>query len=372
MMKVPFADLKELHKTIEPEIQNAVSRVLESGRFVKGPEVRKFEEAFAAFCKARHCVGCSSGTSAIHTALWALGIGEGDEVLVPSHTFVATAEGIVHAGAKPIFVDIDEETYSIDPDKIKEKITERTKAIVVVHLYGQPADIDNILYVARQHELWIVEDAAQAVGAIYKGRPVGVLGDVACFSFFPGKNLGAMGDAGAIVTNDTTLAEKSRMFIDHGRKDKFVHEFIGYNYRMDEIQGAVLRTKLPHLKLWNEVRRNVVLSYRNIMQDKPTLYGKIILPKEYPGTYGVFHLFVIRAKERDKLRTYLLEHEIETGIHYPLPVHMQPPFMEGDQPTTSLPVTEKVCDEILSLPVHPLLTQDQISYVVDTMEQFYG
>ena len=370
-MKIKFLDIPGLHKTIAEELHEAIMRVVDSGRFIKGPEARAFENEFADFCKSRFCIGCSSGTSALHSALWSLGIGQGDEVLTVSHTFIATAEAIVHAGARPRFVDIDEETYLIDPDRLKERITRTTRAIIVVHLYGQPAEMDSIMSIARQHELWIIEDAAQAVGAAYHDRPVGTLGDIGCFSFFPGKNLGAMGDAGAVVVNDERLADRIRMFVDHGRKDKYVHDFIGYNYRMDEIQAAVLRAKLPHLKLWNERRRSIILSYKNHIHEHPGLLEHILLPKEHPRTYGVFHLFVIRTQQRDKLREFLNSHGIETGIHYPVPLHLQPPFLENGEPVESLPVTEKIAQQIISLPLDPLMSEEHVVYVIEMLERFF-
>lgn len=370
ILKVKFTDLNGLHKLIAADLHQAIERVLARGRFINDEEVRSFEEEFASFCQARFCVGCDSGTAALHTALWALGIGAGDEVLTASHTFVATAEAIIHAGAKPVFVDIDEETYLIDPEKIEEKITERTKAIVVVHLYGQPVDMDRIMYVARRHELWIIEDSAQAVGAAYKGRPVGTLGDIACFSFFPAKNLGALGDAGAIVTNDSKLAEKCRKFVNHGRREKFIHEYVGYNYRLDELQAALLRAKLPYVKTWNEKRRNAILIYKNAFRERESLLGVVGLPKEYSGAYGVYHLFVVRVRERDKLREFLQEQGIEAGLHYPIPVHLQPAFSHLATPKDALPITEKIVNEIISLPLHPLLTEEEIHYVVRKIEEF--
>lgn len=366
-MKIKFLDIAGLHKTIEKELYAAIMRVVESGRYVKGTEVRAFESEFAEFCKARFCIGCSSGTSALHAALWSLGIGHGDEVLTVSHTFIATAEAIIHAGAQPRFVDIDEETYLLDSERIQERITEKTKAIIVVHLYGQPVEMDAIMRIARQHELWIIEDAAQAVGATYHGRPVGTLGDIACFSFFPGKNLGGMGDSGAVVVNDDKIADNIRMFVDHGRKDKYVHDFIGYNYRMDEIQAAVLRAKLPHLRLWNERRRNIVQSYRKHILEHPELLEHIVLPREYPETYGVYHLFVIRTEERDRVREFLHSQGIETGIHYPVPVHLQPPFLVTGEPVESLPVTEKIANQIISLPLDPLMSEEQVLYVIEML-----
>lgn len=370
-MKVKFTDLSKLHKLIKADLDRAISRVLESGRFVKGDEVRKFEEEFAQFCQARFTVGCSSGTSALHTALWALGIGPGDEVLLPAHTSVSTAEAILHTGATPVFVDIDEETYLVDPEKIEASITGRTKAIIVVHLYGQPVDMDRLMYYARRHELWIIEDATQAAGARYKGRSVGTLGDVACFGFDPTTNLGAFGDAGALVTNDPEIAERSRMFVDHGRKEKYVHQFVGYNYRMDELQAAVLRAKLNYLKIWNEQRRSAVLRYKNALQDRPSLFGRLVLPKEYPGSYGVYCLFVVRTRERDQLRVHLDKCGIETQIHYPIPLHLQPAFKEIGLPAGSLPITEKMVKEIISLPLHPLITDEEIIYVIDNIEKFF-
>ncbi len=371
-MKVKFTDLKRLHDSMKRELGNAIERVMQSGRFIKGDELKNFEKEFAAFCNARFCIGCDSGTAALHTALMALEIGAGDEVITVSHTFIATAEAITHAGATPVFVDIDEDTYLIDPQKIEEKITDKTRAIIVVHLYGQPVEMDTVTAIARQHELMIIEDAAQAVGAKYKGKAVGTLGDVGCFSFFPAKNLGACGDAGALVTNHPAIAEKAAMLVNHGRKEKFVNDLVGYNYRMDELQAAILRAKLPHVVSWNELRRSAVLNYKNAFKEKSGLLHLVRLPKEYPGTYGVFHLFVVQVPDRDGLRSFLDDKGVETGIHYPVPVHLQPAFAHLPYPEGSLPVTEKICSHILSLPLDPFITPEEIHYVVDCIAEYHS
>ncbi len=370
-MKVKFLDLTRLHKSIEAELQSAMNRVLASGKFLQGEELQKFEEEFASFCRARYCVGCDSGTAALHIALLALGIGAGDEIITVSHTFIATAEVIVHTGARPVFVDIEPETFLIDADKIIEKITPRTRAIIVVHLYGQPVDMERVASVARRHNLWIIEDAAQAVGAEYNGKMVGILGDVACFSFFPGKNLGALGDAGAIVTDNPRIAELSSMLINHGRKEKFIHQLPGYNYRLDELQAALLRVKLPYVTGWNERRRNAVSLYRKFLENHPDVSEVIKFPGEYPQAKSVYHLLVIRAKQRDELRKFLSLNGIETGLHYPIPLHLQPAFQNLGYKEGDLPVTEEIVQEIISLPLDPLMTETEIEYVCKKIKEFY-
>lgn len=370
-MKVKFLDLTRLHKSIEAELQSAMNKVLTSGKFLQGEELQKFEEEFASFCRAQYCVGCDSGTAALHIALLALGIGAGDEVITVSHTFIATAEAIVHTGATPVFVDIEPETFLIAPDKIVEKITPRTRAIIVVHLYGQPVDMERVASVARCHNLWIIEDAAQAVGAEYNGKKVGTLGDVACFSFFPGKNLGALGDAGAIVSDNPRVAELSRMLINHGRKEKFIHQLPGYNYRLDELQAALLRVKLPYVTEWNERRRNVVRLYREFLETYPDVSELIKFPKEYSGAKSVYHLLVVRAKQRDELRKFLSLNGIETGLHYPIPLHLQPAFQNLGYKEGDLPVTEEIVREIISLPLDPLMTETEIEYVCKKIKEFY-
>ncbi|MCX7766023.1 MAG: DegT/DnrJ/EryC1/StrS family aminotransferase, partial [Candidatus Sumerlaeia bacterium] len=267
--------------------------------------------------------------------------------------------------------DIEAETFLIDADKIAEKITPRTRAIIVVHLYGQPVNMERVTAVARQYNLLIIEDAAQAVGAEYNGKMVGTLGDVACFSFFPGKNLGALGDAGAIVTNNNQVAEVSRMLINHGRKEKFVHDLAGFNYRLDELQAAMLRVKLPYVNSWNERRRKAVNLYRQFLEHHPDMREVIKFPEEYPGTKSVYHLLVIRAKQRDELRKFLTSNGIETGLHYPIPLHLQPAFQYLGYKEGDLPVTEEIVREIISLPLDPLMTETEIEYVCTKIKEFY-
>lgn len=369
MSKIPLVDLHAQYETIKPEIDAAIQRTIDRTAFILGPEAKQFEEHFAEFCEVKHAIGLDSGTAALHLSLIALGVGAGDEVITTTHTFVATAEPVSLQGARPVFVDIDPRTYNMNPAQVEAAITPRTKAIIPVHLYGQPADLDPILDIARRHNIPVIEDAAQAHGATYHGKKVGSLGTLACFSFYPGKNLGAYGDAGALVTNDDALAKKIRMLRDHGRTSKYEHELTGYGYRLDGIQGAILDAKLKHLPAWNEQRRAHADYYTELLAN---VDDSIVLPYEPPHIKGVYHLYVIRTRQRDELLQYLKTREIEAGIHYPVPLHLQPVYKNLGYAKGDFPETERAADEILSLPLYPELTHAQIERVVETMREFYG
>lgn len=364
-IKIPLVDLRAQYESIQEEIQTAVKRVLESGQFILGKEVESFEEEFARYCNARYAVGVNSGTSALHLTLLALGIGPGDEVIAVSQTFIATVEAICWTGAKPVLVDIDETTYTMDPAQVEPAVTKKTKAIIPVHLYGHPADMDPLLEIARKRKLFVLEDACQAHGALYKGRRVGGLGDAACFSFYPGKNLGAYGEGGAVVTNNEKLAIQIKKLRNHGGLQKYSHEMIGFNARLEALQAAILRTKLPHLDRWNELRRQHAREYDSALA--PLGVG---LPREAPYAQSVFHLYVIRTRERDALNASLNELGIGSLIHYPIANHLLPCFQNLGYQEGDLPVTEKVSKEILSLPLYPELTEEKIRSVVSSVRQF--
>lgn len=368
MSKIPLVDLHAQYETIKPEIDAAIQRTIDNTAFILGPEAKKFEEHFAEFCNVKHAIGLDSGTAALHLALLALGIGAGDQVITTTHTFIATSEAIVLTGARPVLVDIDPRTYNLDASKIEAAITPRTRAIIPVHLYGQPAEMDALLNVAKKHSIPVIEDAAQAHGADYRGQRIGSLGTMACFSFYPGKNLGAYGDAGALVTNDDALAQKIRMLRDHGRTTKYEHEITGYGYRLDGIQGAVLDVKLKHLPEWTDTRRAHADYYTELLTQ---MDDSIVTPYEPAHVKAVYHLYVIRTRQRDALLQYLKEHEIEAGIHYPVPLHLQPVYKNLGYRRGEFPETEKAAQEVLSLPLYPELTHAQMERVVETMREFY-
>ena len=309
-------------------------------------------------------MGVASGTAALHLALLALGVGPGDEVITSSHTFIATVEAIIRVGAKPIFVDIDERTYNLDPNKVEAAITPRTKAIMPVHLYGQPAELKPLREIATTHHLWLIEDAAQAHLAEYDGKRCGSIGDVACFSFYPGKNLGAYGDAGAVTSNDEVLLAKIRQLRDHGCKTKYEHEVFGFGERIDSLQAAILGAKLPRLEEWTEARRRHARTYNELLAG-----ADVVTPYEAPNVRHVYHLYVIRVPQRDVLLTHLKSKGIDAGIHYPLPVHLQPAYLKQGYGNISLPVTEQVADEVISLPMYPELSGEQIEYVAQTVTE---
>ena len=358
-MQVAFLDLKAQYDRIADEVQSALREVCESCRFVLGPAVADFEEKFAQYCQVDHCVGVNSGTSALHVAMRCLDVGQGDEVITTPMTFVATTWAISYVGATPVFVDIDPVTRTLDPSKLADAITPRTRAIVPVHLYGQPADMGAILEIAAAHDLPVVEDAAQAHGARCGERRVGGLGRIGCFSFYPGKNLGAYGEGGALVTNDAEIAERARALRDHGQTQRYRHETVGYNYRMDGFQGAVLGIKLRYLDEWTAARRRNADAYRGALADVEA----IVLPAEPGGVTGVYHLFVIEADARDEIARRLGEAGVSTGLHYPVPVHRQPAYADLNLPEGSFPAAERLAEKCLSLPMFGELTADQIQYV---------
>ena len=364
---IPLVDLKAQYNSIKPEMDAAIQRVLDHTQFIQGLEVESFEAAFAAACGAPHAVGVASGTAAIHLTLVALGIGPGDEVITTPHTFIATVEAIREVGARPIFVDIDPVTYNIDPHRIEGAITERTRALMPVHLYGQPADMLPILDIARRHDLRVIEDAAQAHGATYHGQHVGLWGDAGTFSFYPAKNIGACGDAGAVITRDATLAEHLCMLRNHGRKDKYVHTMHGYGERLDALQAAILSVKLTQLEAWVTRRRQIADTYRERLAGLP-----LTLPQELDGARHVYHQFVIRTDHRYVLKAYLWDAGVGTGIHYPLPLHLQPALEYLGYQKGDFPVTEMVADTVLSLPIYPELSAKQIDTLVNALEEFFA
>lgn len=366
-MKVPFLDIKAQYETIRGEIATALQEVLDSTAFAGGPMVERFEKDFARFCRCDHAVGTGNGTDALWMALLGLDISPGDEIITTPATFIATAEAITFCGATPVFVDIDEKTYNINPSLIADAVTSKTRAIIPVHLFGQPADMDPILEIAREHNLQVIEDACQAHAAEYKERPAGSMGEAGCFSFYPGKNLGAYGEAGAVVTNNGALAEKMRMFRDHGQKQKYHHAIIGWNARMDGFQGAVLSVKLPHLSAWTEARRAKAALYNSLLSD----IADVILPRAADHGKHVYHVYAIRTRERDALLKSLADEGISCGIHYPIPLHLQEAYRHLGYREGDFPVAEKCAREFLSLPMYPELPEEGIHYVADKIRDFF-
>ncbi|QNG60233.1 DegT/DnrJ/EryC1/StrS family aminotransferase [Bacillus sp. PAMC26568] len=368
-MKIPMLDLSEQYSNIREEVIQALDEVMSSSRFILGDNVKKLEADIAAYSNVNYGVGVANGSDALHISLQACGVKQGDEVITTPFTFFATAGAIMRAGATPVFVDIEEDTFNIDPKKIEEAITERTKAIIPVHLYGQTADMDPIIEIAKKHNLAIVEDAAQAIGAKYKGRMVGELGDTACYSFFPTKNLGAYGDAGMVVTHNDELAEKMRVIRVHGSKPKYYHHVLGYNSRLDEMQAAILNIKFKHLQDWIEKRRTLAANYSELI--KEAIGDSIVVPEEREGNFHVFHQYTLRVQNRDELQKYLNEQGVQTMIYYPLPLHIQPVFKELGYNEGDFPVSEKATGEAISLPMFPELTLEQQKYVVEKISDFY-
>ena len=362
MYRVPFLGLKEQYLSIKEEIDAAIQSVINDSAFIKGKHVEEFEKNVAKYIGAKHCVGVGNGTDGLWTTLKCLGLKQGDEVIVPANTFIATSEAVTLAGGIPVFVDCDE-TYNIDPKKIEDKITARTKAIIPVHLHGLPADMDEILRIAKKHNLLVLEDAAQAHGAEDKGKKVGAFGDAAMFSFYPGKNLGAYGDAGAVVTNDDALAERVRMFANHGRKDKYLHEFEGTNSRLDGLQAAILDVKLRHLDNWIEKRREAARVYDEGLKDIVKIPGA---PQDRKHAY---HLYVIQVENQDEIRRRLGEAGIETGIHYPLPLPQQAAYAHLGLKSEHFPIAEKLSKIILSLPIHESIKKEDQEYVVKMLRE---
>lgn len=365
-MAIPLVDLKAQYHTIKADIDAAVSRVLENASFILGEEVESFERAFAAYNGTRYAVGVDSGTAALQLALMACDIGPGDEVITTPMTFIATAAAVSHVGATPVFVDIDPRTYNLDPARIEAAITPRTKAILPVHLYGQPCEMDGILEVAKRHGLRVIEDACQAVGASYRGRRAGSLGDAGCFSFYPAKNLGAAGDGGMLITDDESLADRVRKLRDHGRISKYSHGVIGFTYRLDGLQAAILNVKLPHVDAWNEARRRHAAHYSALLNEIPSL----TVPCECEGCRSIYHVYALRAPRRDALLDHLRGKGIGASIHYPLPVHQQPAYAFMNIPAGSFPVAEVFSQEEISLPIYPEMTAGQIEEVVAAIREF--
>lgn len=363
-MNIPFLDLKAAHLELAREIDDAVARVLASGWFVHGEEVDAFEEGWARYCNVRHCVGTANGLDALHLSLKALGVGHGDEVIVPSHTFIATWLAVSQCGATPVPVEPGESTFNLDPARIEAAITSRTKVILPVHLYGQPADLDPILDVARRYGLRVLEDAAQAHGAAYKGRRLGGHGDIVTWSFYPGKNLGAYGDGGAVTTNDTALAERVRMLGNYGSREKYVHEFRGFNSRLDALQAAVLKVKLGHLDRWNDRRRSVAAQYLSHLSSSDW-----VLPSVPDWADPVWHLFVVRSPLRDEVQQWLAQNGIGTLIHYPKPVHLQPAYHDLGYGSGALPIAERIAQQVLSLPMGPHLSTEALNCVIRFLQE---
>ena len=368
-MQVPMNDLNAQYQRIKGEVDAAMVEVMEAQSFILGPQVKRFEADFAARCRVNHCIGVNSGTDALVLALLAVGVGEGDEVIAPALTFGATVEAICQVGARPVLCDIDPVYYTIDPEKARKLIGARTRAILPVHLYGQIADMDALTALAVEHDLELIEDAAQAHGARYRGRTAGSLGRAGCFSFYPGKNLGAYGDAGGITTDDDVLAERLRRLRNHGQVsgDKFNYREIGFNSRMDGMQGAVLGAKLPHLDDWNERRRAIAARYCAELGP----IDCITHPAEAPDVHHVYHLYVIRIPDRETLAASLSDQGIETSVHYPHPLHLTPAFRLLGCGEGSLPISERVCGEILSLPLYPEMSDEQVDWVIDAIWHHY-
>lgn len=372
-MQIQLVDLQKQYLFIKEEMDKAILKVLANTNFIQGSEVQAFENEFGEYLRTVkgktayfpvYCASCANGTDALYLALRALGIKKGDEVITVSHTFIATAEVVVQVGATPVFVDIDAGTMLMDMKQVQKAITPKTKAIIAVHLYGQPCDMDQLMQIAKRHRIFVIEDAAQAHGAVWKGQKVGTFGDLACFSFYPGKNLGAYGDAGAVVSKNEELIEFVRCFANHGRKkgEKYHHSICGINSRMDTLQAAVLRVKLKHLDKWNELRNAHATYYlKHLELPAITIQG---------GAYSVWHLFVIRSARRDELLKQLKEKGIGAGIHYPVPLHLQPAFAHLGYRQGDFPVTEKIAEEILSLPLYPEMAKSELDFIIQTMQEY--
>jgi dTDP-4-amino-4,6-dideoxygalactose transaminase len=363
-MKIPFVDLKSLHREIKDDLREVFDRVLDNSTFVLGPEVQRFEQEFAAYCGTEHCVAVNTGTAAIHLALAALSIGLGDEVITVPHTFIATAEAITAVGAKPVFIDINPVSFTMDPSLLEAAITRKTRAIIPVDLYGQVADMDPILEIANRHGIPVIEDACQAHGAEYRGRKAGAFGVAGCFSFYPGKNLGACGEGGAVTTNDAELAQRIRLWRDHGSSKRYEHIFPGLNMRMEGIQGGILSVKLKYLDRWNDQRRQAASAY-----DKALADTDIEVPTEMDYGRHVYHLYVIQSENRDALRQQLSDAGIESGLHYPTPLHLQEAYRFLGYKQGDFPVTERVKSRILSLPMYPGIDPKAVERVTSELRE---
>lgn len=364
-MQIPFSTFKYMHSAIKKDMMQAFERCYDKGWFIQGDEYHRFEKEYAAFCGAKYCIGTNNGLNSIHLILRALDIKAGDEVIVPAHTFIATALAVIYAGAKPVFCEVDERSYNINPQLIEQCITSKTKAIIAVHMYGQTADMDPINEIAHEHNLYVIEDSAQSHNALYKGKKAGTLGIAGAFSFYPGKNLGALGDAGAVVTNDKKIADKIEALCCYGSSKKYVHIYCGLNARLDEIQAAFLHIKLKHLDSWTKERQNIANKYLTGINNP-----KIILPVVMPNQSHVWHIFAIRCNERIKLQKYLQENGVGTNIHYPIPMHLQQAFAYMNLPKGSFPIAEEIARTELSLPLYIGMTDEEIKYVVDLINKF--
>lgn len=365
-MKIAMVDLKKQYAAIKDEIDSAVSEVISSTQFILGKKVSEFESACSGYLNAKYAIACASGTDALQIVMMAMDIKPGDEVITTPFTFVATAETIALLGAKPVYVDIDEKTYNIDPSKIEAAITEKTKAIIPVHLYGQSADLDKIIAIARKHNLYVIEDAAQAFGTEYKGKKVGALADAGATSYFPSKNLGAYGDAGMVFTQNEELAAKMKMIAAHGSKERYVHEVLGLNSRMDTIQAAILNVKIKYIDQWNKARANNAKLYAEKLCN-----SDVVLPYTAEFSNHIYHQFSIRVKDRKGLQEFLSSKEIPTAVHYPIPLHHQPAFRHLSEGVV-LPAAEQVAKEIISLPMYPELTLEEIEYIASNITEFVG
>lgn len=366
MKTIHLVDLSAQYADIKPDIDAAITNVVNATAFILGKEVALFEEEFSAYSDAKYCVGLDNGSSALELGLRALGIGKGDEVITPVNSFIASSSAISFIDATPVWVDCDPKTYTIDVSKIKQAITKKTKAIMPVHLYGQAADMDAILQVAKQHKLFVIEDACQAHGARYKGKRVGSFGDFAAFSFYPGKNLGAYGDAGALVTNNKQLYRKVKMMRSYGQSKKYHHEFLAWNRRLDTLQAGILRVKLRHLDAWNKKRQALAHSYSQLLADLP-----VVLPYEESYSDHVYHLYVIQTKKRDKLKSFLESKGIEVGIHYPIPIHKQRAYKTAKKSPQSFPASEHIAKKLLTLPLYPELSESDVRYITNQIKKFF-
>ena len=364
---VPYFDLTAQYAELRDEICAALDRVCSRASFILGEEVEQFEQSFANYCEVKHCVALNSGTSALHLALLSAGVGPGDEVITTANTFIATAEAICYTGAEPVFVDIDPATANIDPARIEKAITQRTRVIIPVHLYGRPADLDAITDIATRHRLTVIEDACQAHGATYRGKRVGGFGHSAAFSFYPGKNLGAYGEGGALTTNDGEVAKFARALRSHGETSRYFHKYIGYNYRMDGFQAAVLNVKLKHLDEWTAKRREYSQHYRQMLSN-----ARLGLPVDRVEAECVYHLFVAYVEDRDRVRRELEQCGVHTAVHYPKPVHLQEAFQHLGYRAGSLPNTERACERVLSLPLFPEMTLEQVEYAAGCLAEVVG
>ena len=365
-MQIPFGDLKRQYQNLREPIDQVTADVYASGWFVLGKRVEKFEAEFADYCGAKYAVGVGSGTEALHLALVACGVEYGDEVITVANTCVPTISAISFVGATPVLIDVDEQTFTINPALIEERITERTKAIIPVHLYGQCADMEAILAIAKKHNLYVIEDCAQSQGAMYKGRMAGTMGDMGAFSFYPSKNLGAFGDGGLVLTNNQQLAQKLTKLRNYGQEKRYYHSIKGFNSRLDELQAAILSEKLPYLDQWNQRRREIASLYNNALMP----IG-INCPQEIGDRFHVYHLYVLRVPQRDRFQKLLADAGISTVIHYPIPIHQQESYQELRDQSKFLSITERLAEQIVSIPIYPELTNDEVSYIIDEITNFY-